>query len=120
MKKYRPSNGSEGDWFMDKYCMNCLHCDPNPEGKKQCEILLRSLVYGANEPEYPTEWTYDENDKPICTSYTKWDWGKDGDPDDPDNPNAPIPVDPNQLCIPFIFDEIEEKTEIANEEHQTM
>lgn len=62
----------------------------------------------VNDKEYPKEWTYDENDKPICTKWQKWDWGNDGDPDDPENPNAPIPDDPNQLCLPFAITEIEE------------
>jgi hypothetical protein len=64
------------------------------------------MVYSVNDPKYPSEWIYDENDKPICTAFVKWDWGNDGDPDDPENPKAPQPEDPNQLCLPFIFDEI--------------
>lgn len=105
-RKYRPSNGTEGECFVDTYCMNCFHCDPNPEGKKQCQILMRSLLYNTNEPGYPEEWIYDDKDEPTCTNYKKWDWGNDGNPDDPDNPNYRPPEDPNQLCFPFIFDEI--------------
>lgn len=103
---YRPSNGTEGMCFIEKYCMNCLHCDPNPHGKKQCKILCATMCFSVNDPEYPKEWIYDENDTPCCTKWQKWDWGNDGDPDDPDNPKAPIPENPNQLCLPFIFDEI--------------
>lgn len=96
-KKYQPSNGTAGEWFTDKYCMHCLHCDPNPEGAKQCDILLRSLSYDINDPEYPSEWVYNTENKPICTNYQHWDWGTDGDPDDPENPKAPpLPPDPNQ------------------------
>ena len=105
-KPYQPSNGSEGMVFTDKYCMNCLHCDPDPNGKKQCDILCASMCFSVNEEGYPKEWVYDENDKPSCTSWQKWDWGKDGDPDNPQNPKAPIQDDPNQLCMPFIFDEL--------------
>lgn len=86
--------------------MNCINCDPNPSGAKQCNILLKTLIHGVDEPEYPKEWTYDENDRPICTSYVKWDWDSNGDPDDPDNPNAPIPDDPNQLMLFSEADEI--------------
>ena len=100
LNKYQPSNGSEGDYFTDKYCMNCLHCDPDPKGSKQCEILMRTLIYHVSDPEYPNEWCYDENDKPQCTSWQKWDWENDGDPDDPDNPKAPpLPPAPNQLGL---------------------
>jgi len=105
-KAYRPSNGTEGMYFTDKYCMNCIQGDPNPEGKKQCEILLATLIYNVNEKGYPPEWQYNDDDEPVCTNWKKWDWGNDGDPDDPDNPNYRPPDDPNQLCFPFLFDEI--------------
>ena len=89
MKKYQPSNGSEETWFTNKYCMNCKHCDPDPEGEKQCDILCATLVFNTNDPEYPEEWRYNESGAPICTKFSYWDWGKDGDPPEPvfDNPN---------------------------------
>lgn len=105
-KRYRPSNGTEGEAFIDHFCMNCINCDPNPDGKKQCNILMRSMCYNVNDKEYPSEWTFDEMEYPTCTAWVKWDWGNDGDPDDPDNPKAPVPENPNQLCFPFILDEI--------------
>lgn len=96
-EKYQPSNGSEGEWFTEKYCMNCIHCDPDPEGAKQCEILCKTFVFSPADEEYPNEWTYNDEGKPVCTSWVKWDWGEDGDPDDPDNPNRPPdPPDPSQ------------------------
>lgn len=106
-RKYQPSNGTEGMYFTEEHCMQCLHCDPDPDGKKQCEIMMRSFLYSVNDPEYPSEWTYDENDKPTCTNWQKWDWGNDGDPDDRDNPKAPPPPpDPNQLdMFPLYPDE---------------
>lgn len=103
--KYRPSNGTEGMIFEDMHCMQCINCDPDPNGKKQCEILLLALMHGIDDPEYPKEWCY-VNDKPTCTSWVKWDWGSNGDPDDPDNPNAPTPYDPNQLMLFSSVDEI--------------
>lgn len=96
---YYPSNGTEGYSFIDYYCMNCLHCDPDPEGEKQCMILCRTLVHSPKDPEYPKEWTYNEKGEPICTNHVKWDWGNDGNPDDPDNPNNPPSVDPDQLSL---------------------
>lgn len=106
---YHPSNGSEGDWFCDKHCWKCIHCDPDPNGKKQCDILCATFWFSPKDPEYPKEWIYDDNGKPTCTSWVKWDWNNDGDPDDPDNPNAPpqpIPYNPNQLLLPFEINEI--------------
>lgn len=97
---YRPSNGTEGAGFTEEYCMNCLHCDPDPDGKKQCELLLASMCFYPTEPEYPREWIYDALGNPKCTKHVNWDWGKNGDPDDPDNPNKPPdPPDPRQLHL---------------------
>lgn len=105
-KKYRPSNGTEGMWFMECHCFQCIHENPNPELKPKCDIITASMCFDVNEKEYPKEWIYGEDGKPTCTKFFKWDWGNDGDPNDRDNPKAPIPEDPNQLCLPFIFDEI--------------
>ena len=100
MRPYRPSSGTEGMWFEEKFCMQCLHCDPNPDGAKQCDILCRAFCFDIGEEHYPNEWVYDVNDQPTCTNWQKWDWGNDGDPDDPDNPKAPPPPpDPNQLDL---------------------
>lgn len=100
MDKYQPSNGTEGCWFMEKFCENCIYENPDPESSRKCEIITATMILSVNDPEYPSEWTYDENDNPICTRFTKWDWGNDGDPDDPDNPNKPPdPPDPNQINL---------------------
>lgn len=97
---YCPSNGTEGYSFVEEYCMNCLHCDPDPNGKKQCELLLATLCCYPNDPLYPKEWIYDSLGNPKCTKHVNWDWGTNGDPDDPDNPNSPPPPpDPNQLSL---------------------
>ncbi|MEE9573009.1 MAG: hypothetical protein V3W20_08180 [Candidatus Neomarinimicrobiota bacterium] len=105
--KYQPSNGTEGMYFEEEHCLQCINCDPHPCGDKQCQIWCNALCYSINDPEYPEEWVYDDNDKPTCTNHVKWDWGEDGDPDDPDNPKAPKPVPDNQLFLPFVANEIE-------------
>lgn len=64
-KPYRPSNSTEGELFMSKFCYRCCH-DWN-----ECEILTNSLCYNIDEPEYPVEWIYDENGKPTCTKFKK-------------------------------------------------
>ena len=110
-KKYRPSNGTEGDYFMSEHCYQCIHDNPDYNAKSpRCDIMGNAMCMDVNDKDYPIEWTYDENGKPTCTSFKKWDWGNDGDPNDPDNPKAPIPDDPNQLVMPFIIDEIERNT----------
>lgn len=83
MKKYQPSNGTEGMIFMEHFCENCIHekylQDPEKfdDEKDKCRILSNSMIYSVNDPEYPIEWTYDENDKPTCTNWVKWDWDND-------------------------------------------
>lgn len=93
---YMPSNGSEGSWFEDKYCMRCVHTNPDPRGKKQCEIWCMAIMSDFGSAEYPKEWQY-MDDVPVCTAHKEWDWEVMGDPDDQDNPNYQQPKDPNQI-----------------------
>ena len=61
-RKYRPSNGSEGCWFAEKYCEHCIHekfTHTQQHGDMQCDILNRALLFDIKDPEYPEEWTYD-------------------------------------------------------------
>ncbi len=105
-RKYRPSNGTEGDGFMSQHCYQCIHDNPHPDNDPKCDILTASMCYDLKDPEYPKEWTYGKDGKPTCTKFKKWDWGNDGDPNDPDNPKSPEPYNPNQLVFPFMLDEI--------------
>lgn len=112
---YYPSNGSEGMWFEDRYCSNCIHDNPDPNSPKKCEVILGALLHYPPEPDYPMEWRV-VNGEPTCTKFVKWDWGNDGDPDDPDNPKRPPdPPDPNQIDLfPLYPDETQ-----YNERRQT-
>ena len=69
MKLYRPSNGTEGDLFMARWCRLCKKDHPT-EG---CEILMRSMLHWKDEPGYPTEWRYrkekDQTEHPVCTAF---------------------------------------------------
>jgi len=101
-KKYRPSNGTEGMWFMDKFCAHCIHDNGDD---KMCEIITLTMSYNVNDKEYPEEWCYDDNGNATCTKHVRWDWGKDDDGNWIE-PQPPPIDDPNQLCLPFILDEI--------------
>jgi len=114
MDKYQPSNGTEGMSFIEDHCMQCLHCDPDPSGAKQCKILCATMCFNVNDKEYPNEWVYID-DKPTCTKWQKWDWGEDGDPDDPNNPKAPPVDDPNQLMLFSVSDDILENHQVKTE-----
>lgn len=112
---YHPSNGTEGISFMEDFCDQCLHQNPDPDPKyskpKNCDICMRTMMYYPTDPEYPREWIYDSFGNPKCTAYVFWNWNIDGDPDDPDNPNKPPdPPDPNQLHLfPLYPDELTHK-----------
>lgn len=93
---YYPSNGDEGMWFTDKFCMKCANCNPDPDGEKQCEILANTLFsdpLDCNE----WEWVYDEQGNPTCKKHKPWNWETMGDPDDPNNSNYIQQPNPNQL-----------------------
>ena len=63
-RPYRPSNGTEGDIFMSKFCFQCARdCEDNP-----CQILGRILFNGINDPDYPKEFIEDERG-PRCTAF---------------------------------------------------
>jgi len=101
-ERYCPSNGTEGEGFMEKFCYHCIHDNGDD---KCCDILMRSMAFFKTDKEFPDEWTYDANGKPTCTSHVRFDWGKDDDGNWIQPPKPPTD-DPNQLCMPFIFEEI--------------
>lgn len=68
MKKYRPSNGAEGADFQERFCARCEH-DHFADGGESCSILIETMVYDVADPEYPSEWTYDERGCPTCTAF---------------------------------------------------
>lgn len=57
MENYYPSNGTEGQIFMEEFCDKCYKSN-------QCTILLNSLI-----GKHPKQWIYDENGKSKCTSF---------------------------------------------------
>lgn len=46
---YRPSNGCEGDAFINHFCGRC-----KKDG--ECDIVIRSMDYDIGDKEYPVEW----------------------------------------------------------------
>lgn len=62
---YRPSNGSEGEWFMSRWCDRCVK-DTN---SRPCRILGRTLAFEIGDKHYPREWVQDD-DGPRCTAFS--------------------------------------------------
>jgi len=84
--KYRPSNGTEGAIFQERFCENCAHDTYNTEtGEgKSCDILMRTMLHGADEPEYPEEWQVEPGEQPQCTAFRS----RDAEPVKPKCPNT--------------------------------
>ncbi len=66
---YQPSNATEGDCFMSLFCHQCRKWRDNSYARTQCKIVLRSYAHNISDPEYPKQWRYINNFKPICTAY---------------------------------------------------
>ena len=64
-KPYQPSNGTEGMMFFEKFCDHCIfESEANP-----CPLIGTSMAYVPGDKEYPTEWTHDDEGRPICTKF---------------------------------------------------
>ena len=61
-KLYRPSNGSEGQAFMDQFCDKCIYYD-------NCDILNESLLEGQVK-----EWVVDADNKAKCLMFSEAGW----------------------------------------------
>ena len=64
-KHYFPSNGTEGMVFMSMWCESCTKDTMLRGGKTYCTILTNSMV----KPPPVKQWIYDEENRPICTSF---------------------------------------------------
>lgn len=95
-RPYMPSNGTEGMYFTNAFCENCINQHPDPENDLQCSIHLNSLLRDS-----VNEWTRDDEGYPFCSSFVKWDWGKGDDRDGWNEPPDHPPINPDQLWIPF-------------------
>ena len=58
-KKYRPSNGTEGMIFTEKFCDKCKRDEVFRKSQtNSCDILVKTLYLGTDDPEYPEEWIW--------------------------------------------------------------
>jgi hypothetical protein len=69
-KKYRPACGSEGANFIDRWCYSCKRDEAfrNDDGDS-CPIVANSFVFDVDDPRYPSEWTFNDEGRPICTAF---------------------------------------------------
>lgn len=86
-KPYRPSNGTEGECFMGRWCAHCvLDAYGSAEDEHElsdgptCDVLGNALA-GFQ----PDEWIYGRDGQPRCTAFQAEPpdplWGSPFDPD---------------------------------------
>ena len=68
-QKYRPSNGTEGDTFTEKFCDNCLKEDLDND--VYCPINNKTMLHDIEDAEYPSEWQYSPYGQPVCTAFER-------------------------------------------------
>ena len=69
---YRPSNGTEGEYFMEAFCFHCERdraFQENPDQADGCPILAKTFALDVTDPEYPQEWITDDKGA-RCTAFT--------------------------------------------------
>ena len=78
-KPYRPSTGTEGEWFITRWCCECER-----DKDHDCPIVANTFVYSVDDPRYPKEWIYTD-DGAECTAFVER--GKPAPELLPPNPN---------------------------------
>jgi hypothetical protein len=65
---YRPSNGTEGEVFMDHFCRHCERDAACTDDHLElgCPIIADAFCFDIDDPNYPKEWVRDE-DAPATT-----------------------------------------------------
>jgi hypothetical protein len=67
---YRPSNGTEGAFFMAQFCDRCFFDSAWKAAQKYpCQILSDGLLFDIADPDYPEEWVYGPDGQPVCTAF---------------------------------------------------
>jgi len=109
MRRWQPSNGTEGMMFVGEFCEHCIRekfMNTQKHGDMQCEILNNSLLnerpcFDKDLKFDGWEWFSSEDfTMHKCNQYKDWDWDK-GDPP------PSVPYDPNQLVMPFMSEQVE-------------
>lgn len=68
---YCPSNGTEGEGFMARWCNRCKRdrAFQDSGGEEPgCEIISASMAYNVRDPKYPKEWVWQDG-RPVCTAF---------------------------------------------------
>lgn len=63
-KPYRPSSGTEGEYFRGRLCANCRKDTKN----NPCRIIFLTMAYDVEDKKYPKQWVY-MDDGVTCTAF---------------------------------------------------
>jgi hypothetical protein len=63
-ESFRPSNGTEGEMFMERWCHQCVK-DINGD----CNIITDAMMFDIDDHEYPRAWIHDATGQPSCTAF---------------------------------------------------
>ncbi|MBS4019090.1 MAG: hypothetical protein KGZ68_12725 [Dechloromonas sp.] len=61
-EKYRPSNGTEGQLFLDAFCRRCQRDAAmrtgvgSPNDAQRCDLIGMTMLHEVTDPEYPQAW----------------------------------------------------------------
>ena len=76
---HRPSNGTEGEMFMESFCYRCKRdakFQRTQDGEDGCPIILATMTYDTTDAEYPKEWISDDPVglvNPRCAAFEEID-----------------------------------------------
>jgi len=69
-KKYRPSNGTEGERFMAHFCDRCKRDASFRRGEgDSCKIIANTMAYSISDENYPSEWVEHDDGSIECTAF---------------------------------------------------
>lgn len=79
VRLYRPSSGTEGIGFMERWCGNCERDKEWSEGKpfddcapdERCELIANSYAYSVSDPEYHGQWVWNAAGQPVCLHFKR-------------------------------------------------
>ncbi len=87
---YRPSCGSEGADFMQRWCGKCALDRAFQQGEgDSCDIAAATMAFDITDPEYPDEWRKDGPAGARCTAFQAID-------------SMVIPLDPSAVVRPLL------------------
>lgn len=70
---YRPSTGTEGAAFQERWCDQCARdaaFRDDPDFGTGCQIVADTFALDITNPKYPKEWVFDREGRPCCTAFT--------------------------------------------------